>query len=98
MERKSSPHSPNNRFVIAWGSPWDSNEVGPLIAASEKKAYGWLKLYGGPFSAVRFVEQKPQKTGIIHDFDGKCRQKFSAVQTAWRREWHIEPLKLVTND
>ena len=42
--------------------------------------------HDSPFSAVEFVEQNSQKTGIIRDVDGKQRQVFSAAQTVWRRD------------
>jgi hypothetical protein len=39
-----------------------------------------------PFSAVRLVDRKPRKMGMIRELWGKWRRRFSAVQTAWRRE------------
>jgi hypothetical protein len=90
MKVKSSfaMHSACDRQIFA---------LGPVPSRTSRRRFrekGWgeaLRCQKSPFSSVRFVELKSQKTGISREFPENSRHEFSAVQTVWRRARHSNP-------
>jgi hypothetical protein len=78
--------SPDHRVVIALHSPEANlrNRTANVLFR-EKAGQKPPSLLSSPFSAVRFLEQKSRKPGIICGLCVTRSADFSAVQTAWRR-------------
>jgi hypothetical protein len=70
--RESSLRSPNNRFVIAWVSPWNFNEVGLRFPASEKKADEAAQNRWQSVSGEQLLRWKSQKRALCANCEGNC--------------------------